>query len=616
METFSVKQFIDHFRALDKTKVTFFCGAGVSMSAPSFAPNWIGLRDLYLTSLFDPLIDNHLLEAEDAMRLLRKFKTFLEEHELWLKPEVVLHWLYSRFGDRVFEVLEVLNYGTPNANHYAISDILAKNTQCKIVTTNFDLYFERAFSDRDISYKTFAGIESSNPINSFREYLEDRPDSRGTISLLKLHGTTQDISSVKATIQQVSKTPEGQFEKLFESFMKDRHLIVMGYSGNDYDIFPLLKKFSKLSKSISWFSLSSQNQKKEISTFECSVNQVFGNLNELFQPKPAIDSQENLIKGKVRRKFQHWSKKLSVEESGYTLCLIGMHTGFFELTKYISSSLLDYKLPVIAKTRIYNVLGIINKRSSPESAIKFYKKGIKSSYHRRYTNPRTIANLYGNMGALYHEIGNQNKAIKYLKISNNWANVSNSKFLYYSNLDDIGNCLREKKQYSEAIQLHNKCIRYFRANGSLIELSHSLNNKGLAYMASKKYGLAEKLIEEALNIKINETAELASIIRGYKNLGELRFLRNDYVGSSLYFIKAYRLVREFDDLSLIPEILVFLAYNLKQLNHFKISKSFWEEYLSKKHYMNDWQKNLINKEILNGLIYELEDFFVDKIQTD
>lgn len=122
-----------------------------------------------------------------------------------------------------------------NPLHEAIADF-QQRFRVPLFTTNFDVLHELAYSRLTGSRLSHVFIGIEQPV--LRGALNALVD--GFPVLAKLHGSLSDIGSMRATLNRIDKPLPESLSTLFLRSRETRHLLIMGYSGSDPDIAPLL----------------------------------------------------------------------------------------------------------------------------------------------------------------------------------------------------------------------------------------------------------------------------------------------------------------------------------------------------------------------------------------
>jgi tetratricopeptide (TPR) repeat protein len=134
-------------------------------------------------------------------------------------------------------ILDIFRNGKPNTNHVLIARLAKYGYLKTIVTTNFDLLIERAL--------IVEGLKKSNDFQVFFKEEQfanlDAIDKNGKITILKIHGSIEDLNSIRTTLKSVAnKTLSDQRKNLVHYvFSGGNHetIFIMGYSCSDeFDI--------------------------------------------------------------------------------------------------------------------------------------------------------------------------------------------------------------------------------------------------------------------------------------------------------------------------------------------------------------------------------------------
>lgn len=220
---------------LSGKEVVLFCGAGISVAAPSSAPAFLSLRDNAILAALDILLSRGLI-TEDAIHLVEHAVDRLEDRcDLSLPPEHVFGMFSHALGfEVVHKLLEVcLSNRSPNFNHLAIRDLSQSRNDWSlmgVITPNFDTYLEEAFG----------GISSVA-----RYVLDDDAGKTGGFIIQKPHGTLDKPESIAITIEKVARPLKGKSRQALQAMVSGREIIVIGYSGWDYDLLPLIAAAAK-----------------------------------------------------------------------------------------------------------------------------------------------------------------------------------------------------------------------------------------------------------------------------------------------------------------------------------------------------------------------------------
>lgn len=592
-------------------KICFFCGAGISKEKPSYAPDFIELRNQLILSLLQKLESNDFLNNGETIEIYSSIINYLKENNFWLKPEVALHWFLQSFGDKIFDALQCLNRGFPNICHKVLSNICAKNNNALIITTNFDLYFEKAFKELDVDFTVYSTLKNLElRIKEFKEFMDEEISSN---IIIKPHGTLALSNSIKTTLTQVSSEIDIELKNSILKAIINRHVIVLGYSGNDYDLFPVLKSFSNKTKSLTWLFFRQQDLRQDVKEFEGNVQIAFGDVSKLcsnIMPNARINNHKVIS---ARNNNSNWLNDISFDKTAYSLALLGMHIGHRLIAEQMCLNIQKKSddLEYIAKS--YNILGILQRKVNPNKSLFYYNKAIDKIYDSRNIFPKLYGNLLGNIGVIYYQIGENPKALKYYRKSNYWASRYKHKHLYYSNLEDMGIIYRLEKEYPKAIRLLKKTQKYFRKSGNLIELAHSLNNIALIYAELNDLKKAEKLLRESIVIKEQETADFKTISGSYMALAEIKIQNKEYYDSIHLLNKASKYVKKNMDVIINTRIYYNMAFSLLKLNHTIFASRLFQHAINLSKNISFWENDKTRMEWINKINDEFKKSKIESV---
>lgn len=150
------------------------------------------------------------------------FEQILEHHP---QPDQVRKALSEFFSINEF-----------NAVHLAIAEEVKKKNVVGIVTTNYDLCIEGALSHVGADFHTI---------------VDGREKTLPGMPLLKVHGSAGHPTSIVATLSDEFRLPDWKVETM-RRIVDGRHCVILGYSGLDFDICPVLLSQSLGAQSIVW----------------------------------------------------------------------------------------------------------------------------------------------------------------------------------------------------------------------------------------------------------------------------------------------------------------------------------------------------------------------------
>jgi SIR2-like domain len=229
--------------ALGKRGLLPFLGAGISTSEPSRLPLAEPLTEPIREAMWEAsrevriaLIARGKNEAiQDSFRLLFK-ETRMEN---------LFDALHDAFGTESLEFLRVLDGMEPNRNHKALASLAVAGYLPYCITLNFDVLLETTVKIKKGRFTTYCPLSDQT--------LGEEIDSSSEVLIIKPHGSfakpgqgQNRLRFVAATLKQSGRLPmQANMDAIGKLIGKSQLLLVAGYSDNDWDIFPILKEFSK-----------------------------------------------------------------------------------------------------------------------------------------------------------------------------------------------------------------------------------------------------------------------------------------------------------------------------------------------------------------------------------
>ena len=215
----------DLWSSLQTRRLIIFFGAGVSREFPSLAP--IARPSGPLPGLIDLLREV----------VLEKLPPALRDSAAALLPELGLEQLLESVagvvGDDAMDFLSVLELpeSRPNYRHLAMARLAQAGCLRALVTVNFDTFLERSLEALAVPY--FVPEEAADEARAYRQSL----NRRGSIALLKLHGTLRNRDSLITTIETVGLGLPRYKVAALRGMLEGSDLFFLGYSDNDVDVF-------------------------------------------------------------------------------------------------------------------------------------------------------------------------------------------------------------------------------------------------------------------------------------------------------------------------------------------------------------------------------------------
>lgn len=197
-----------------KKNGTVFCGAGISRNS--------GL----------PIVNDLVTE------LLSYLGATIEDIQIFQKSripfELFIEEVYKTSNSKFTKFNEIFTLGIPNNNHEIFVHLLNEGIFENIITTNFDLLFEKSHLD-----SKFDILIEENEFNDF---------TLGK-TLIKIHGCASNSQSIRSTMNKIYKSElkqsrDGIIRKIISNCSFDKPLIFVGYSFSDhFDLNPSLIQY-------------------------------------------------------------------------------------------------------------------------------------------------------------------------------------------------------------------------------------------------------------------------------------------------------------------------------------------------------------------------------------
>lgn len=206
-------------------EVVLLLGSGISIFTPSNLPTGTKVSNGFYELLF---CDNNglpILEEDKVFRRIYNNIPFEIINDRCPNPSALIDKFIQLFGD-----------ANPNPVHYLIARLFKQNRIKAVITTNYDCAIEKAISDL---YCVDVGLKMGDVRRVIQEEdLELQTEDAEKI-YFKIHGSTDDANktSLVYRLTQEGNLPAWKRNLLF-SLIHNRILIVVGYSGKDFDICP------------------------------------------------------------------------------------------------------------------------------------------------------------------------------------------------------------------------------------------------------------------------------------------------------------------------------------------------------------------------------------------
>ena len=300
----NIECLVKELKQNDFNKIVLILGAGISSDPPACCPLWN--YDYF----------NRVVNASMNLYVdLCKFDKIIQQRLENIRPELFCQIMYNNFQENFFGFLDIMLIGTPNSNHYSIAQMTSKYDVPFVLTTNFDTYIENSLDEFDIQYNTFINCAPNN-----------KKLSKENVSVIHLHGSLDERSSLVLTLRRAGLNLKKDISEFLKYIFSSFTVILVGYSGNDDDIFPVFLDNAKLAKKVYWILWDNENSlTHNIYTFanECqNCSLVMANKENIFKyllnthnKNPINNFQKESIIDTQNKFLKRWAS--TIEEAAW-----------------------------------------------------------------------------------------------------------------------------------------------------------------------------------------------------------------------------------------------------------------------------------------------------------
>ncbi len=542
-------------------KYTFLVGAGISMDSPTNMPSAITI----VKALLEFCAPSEELENLLSLDLLRY--------------ELIVEKIQGIF-DEDLQFMEYLELVTaPNLNHFFLAKSIIRGQY--VVTTNFDYLIEHALM-RILPKNSHLNIY---PIITKGDFLSLKipqilVDS-GKYPVYKIHGSKRNIitnantqDSLITTLSSLGKEREEGETFAIEPYkkptvnnlMKERTLVVMGYSGSDdFDIGPVLRELPFLNRLIWIEHIASEQPEvsivKQISKLE-NLEGLTHSEQLLVEIKSDVDFEVIRVKvntSKFVKEFL-WKGILpndttsdvllsesTTELPKFSEYVKPLYENVYFVDKYRLACQIFYHLKQLEDTNRCALKGIESAEKSNDSkskshflnftgmikmitgeydkALEYYETALKIDEDTNDISGK--ASDLNNIGTIYMTLGRYDSAMEQYNEASKIAEQLGDLNGKATNLNNIGRIHEIKGEFNLALERYNEAISITEKIGDLGQKSTLLNNIGMIHGAHGDYETALKKYEEAIQIT-DQLGDLYGKIILLNNIGRVYDEQKDY----------------------------------------------------------------------------------------
>jgi tetratricopeptide (TPR) repeat protein len=412
-------------------------GAGASKSAPASAPLWGELQEDLVH-----LVARHaaeLVAPQALQKLVRSLMPLLNSGVL--APESTLGILEANIGNMpLIEYLSRrLSCGAPNRNHLKVASLSKNGFVSAILTTNFDNYLELALESAAVPFKVASNDAEKSAL---LQEIRDNRHSLRFIPVVKLHGTVEEQDAESASNTQTIKAilkasgTQGMVAMAAKSslifsryaagrqlhspneewfaFLRPYHLKVVGYSGNDRDIWPAILENMTAGSEVVWGVLPGHCPRQVQSASLKMSGQMEILEGDAYDFLCRIDgvtmANESLVPVCKARSDNSWDQDfLELTQPGG--CLEGLailaatlgEGAIAELEEVCNS--LSLACPILTKAQCYRQLGFAKKDTDANGARLAFGKAMEFIRYAGDRDPREGAVCNRLLGATEASLG-------------------------------------------------------------------------------------------------------------------------------------------------------------------------------------------------------------------
>ena len=207
------------FKLSGLNNAVVFVGSMLSADKDTGLPNGIRIADAVLGRILAKLEDAPLgLElSQERIGIIRAHARDTPFEQLFNA------YPFDQDAREIFA--DTFGRGRPNIFHTALADAVRKKRVAAVVTTNYDTCLEQSLKACHLVFR--------------QEHLTEGAGSARKACLFKIHGCASDPPSIIYRLKDEGALPEWK-RKHLSRLVQGRDVVLLGYSGRDFDICPIL----------------------------------------------------------------------------------------------------------------------------------------------------------------------------------------------------------------------------------------------------------------------------------------------------------------------------------------------------------------------------------------
>lgn len=241
----------------------------------------------------------------------------------------------------------------------------------------------------------------------------------------------------------------------------------------------------------------------------------------------------------------------------------GNYSKAFESAQFGIDIILDYNLTHEKElySALLNVRGLaLYHQSRYNEALASFFAALKII--NTTNNITRLAHLHSNIGLVYHDLHNSEKALEYYKRSLQYATKANNSISVGRATNNIGLIYNQKEQYDSALKYYQWSLKHKLQSKDENGLSGTYLNLGVTYKKLLKYDSAMRYLDrsEAIKLKIDDKLGLLNVQDGK---ADIYIRQKNYVQAAAVLKSSLQLLDSLE--SSEPKTLVFhRLYDLYQ----------------------------------------------------
>jgi len=584
--------------------IVFFVGAGISMNPPS---NILSARGI-MEGILEYIIDNQ-------GNIYNKLKEILFN----IRFEAYITIFLYLFDNNKTLLNYFLQNREPNNIHYFLARNAMRNVP--ILTTNFDILIEKALKNLiksesrsteelkkyvklliyDEDFKYFN--EMTNNIKD-EDKLNYLPLQNSPILIAKLHGSALNyfenkntVDSIEIDIQSISRKIKEEAGSEFlgltpykrnflRKILKEKTLIVMGYSGNDdLDIIPEIKKISGI-KRIIWFEYEKRTD-DSFEIYKLNINKTDDHIIEIFNTTSEneksldINYLDNFLKefGILNPAIEIFKVKCDVFRFISNLMKYEITPDNLNLQQNLIkefTSWLKINFDSVKKEGlIEQFIGILFYRTGKlKEALKHFTRSLKIFKDKSDKHGKLLSIIL--LGGIYSKLGDKNRAIQYYnEILEQFDNID-MKIEHFRKSDlelktrtllELGNIYYFSGNLDKATNIYGNVINYSKILENYEITAATFSQIGLIY---KTKGLLDKAMD--CYMRSYKAYQLLGFIEQsamiLSNMAEIYYIKGDLKSAFEKYQKSLEIGRKMNNLDITYTSLINLGNIYRQKNEY------------------------------------------------